>query len=285
MTQQVWTILGVLQWTEKRFSERGIGSPRLDAQLLLAEVLGKDRVYLYTHFDQPLEAEELTKYRGLIQRRLGGEPVAYLVGKKEFRSLELAVDARVLVPRPDTEATVEVVLAALPAEGTARVVDIGTGSGAIALALKKERPELEVVAVDRSPEAAAVARGNAERLGLAVEVVEGDLLAPVAERGPFAVIVSNPPYIPSAEIAGLAPEVRKEPMAALDGGADGLVVIRRLVKDAPALLSEHGALVMEVGAGQAPAVVALFAADGRWEAAMVTKDLAGIERVVAARKK
>src|SRR6185312_17479811 len=132
--------------------------------------------------------------------------------------------------------------------------------------LKKERPELEVVAVDRSPEAAAVARGNAERLGLAVEVVEGDLLAPVAERGPFAVIVSNPPYIPSAEIAGLAPEVRKEPMAALDGGADGLVVIRRLVKDAPAL-------------------VALFAADGRWEAAMVTKDLAGIERVVAARKK
>src|SRR6185312_10796957 len=151
--------------------------------------------------------------------------------------------------------------------------------------LKKERPELEVVAVDRSPEAAAVARGNAERLGLAVEVVEGDLLAPVAERGPFAVIVSNPPYIPSAEIAGLAPEVRKEPMAALDGGADGLVVIRRLVKDAPALLSEHGALVMEVGAGQAPAVVALFAADGRWEAAMVTKDLAGIERVVAARKK
>jgi len=285
VTQQVWTILGVLQWTEKRFSERGIGSPRLDAQLLLAEVLGKDRVYLYTHFDQPLEAEELTKYRGLIQRRLGGEPVAYLVGKKEFRSLELAVDARVLVPRPDTEATVEVVLAALPAEGTARVVDIGTGSGAIALALKKERPELEVVAVDRSPEAAAVARGNAERLGLAVEVVEGDLLAPVAERGPFAVIVSNPPYIPSAEIAGLAPEVRKEPMAALDGGADGLVVIRRLVKDAPALLSEHGALVMEVGAGQAPAVVALFAADGRWEAAMVTKDLAGIERVVAARKK
>jgi release factor glutamine methyltransferase len=285
VTQQVWTILGVLQWTEKRFSERGIGSPRLDAQLLLAAVLGKDRVYLYTHFDQPLEAEELTKYRGLIQRRLGGEPVAYLVGKKEFRSLELAVDARVLVPRPDTEATVEAVLVALPAEGTARVVDIGTGSGAIALALKKERPELEVFAVDRSPEAAAVARGNAERLSLAVEVVEGDLLAPVAERGPFAVIVSNPPYIPSAEIAGLAPEVRKEPMAALDGGADGLVVIRRLVEDAPALLGEHGALVMEVGAGQAPAVVALFAADGRWEAATVTKDLAGIERVVAARKK
>lgn len=288
MTQQVWTILGVLQWTEKRFSERAIGTPRLDAQLLLAEVLGKDRVYLYTHFDQPLEAEELAKYRGLIQRRLAGEPVAYLVGKKEFRSLELAVDARVLVPRPDTEATVEAALACLPAEGAggvARVVDVGTGSGAIALALKKERPDLEVIAVDRSADAAAVARGNAERLGLAVEVVEGDLLAPVAGRGPFAVIVSNPPYVKTGEIAGLAAEVRKEPMAALDGGEDGLVVIRRLVQEAWSLLGEGGALVMEVGAGQAGAVGALLAAAGRWEAAVVTKDLAGIERVVAARRK
>ncbi|HEY2743861.1 MAG TPA: HemK/PrmC family methyltransferase, partial [Polyangia bacterium] len=166
-----WTILAVLQWTEKRFAERRIGSPRLDAQLLLASVLGKDRVHLYTHFDQPLEADELARYRALIQRRLGGESVAYLVGKKEFRSLELAVDARVLVPRPDTEVAVEAALAVLPADGAARVVDVGTGSGAIALALKKERPALEVLAVDRSPDAAAVARNNAERLALAVEIV------------------------------------------------------------------------------------------------------------------
>jgi release factor glutamine methyltransferase len=281
----VWTILSVLQWTEKRFAERSVGSPRLDAQILLADVLQKDRVYLYTHFDQPLGPDELAKYRALIQRRLGGESVAYLVGRKEFRSLELAVDARVLVPRPDTEATVDVALAHLPAEGEARVVDVGTGSGAIALALKKERPTLEVLAVDRSPDAAAVARANADKLGLAVEVVEGDLLAPVAARAPFALIVSNPPYIPSAEIAGLAAEVRKEPLAALDGGPDGLDLIRRLVADAPPLLADGGALVLEVGAGQAPAVVALLAADGRYAPATVTKDLGGIERVVSARRR
>jgi release factor glutamine methyltransferase len=281
----VWTILSVLQWTEKRFADRSVGTPRLDAQLLLADVLQKDRVYLYTHFDQPLGPDELAKFRALIQRRLGGESVAYLVGRKEFRSLELAVDARVLVPRPDTEATVDAALAHLPSAGDARVVDVGTGSGAIALALKKERPGLEVLAVDRSPDAAQVARANADKLGLAIEVVEGDLLAPVAARAPFALIVSNPPYIPSAEIAGLAAEVRKEPLAALDGGADGLDLIRRLVTDAPPLLSDGAALVLEVGAGQAPAVVALFAADGRYAPATVTKDLAGIDRVVAARRK
>ncbi|HEX6837863.1 MAG TPA: peptide chain release factor N(5)-glutamine methyltransferase [Polyangia bacterium] len=281
----MWTVLSVLQWTEKRFAERGLGTPRLDAQLLLADVLHKDRVFLYTHFDQPLGTDELAKYRALIQRRLAGEPVAYLVGKKEFRSLELAVDARVLVPRPDTEATVDAALAHLPAEVAARVVDVGTGSGAIALAIKKERPDVEVWAVDRSADAAAVARANAEKLGLAVEIVEGDLLAPVAAQAPFAVIVSNPPYIPSGDIAALAAEVRKEPMAALDGGSDGLAIVRRLVADAPPLLADGGALVLEVGAGQAPAVSALFAADGRYEPATLTKDLAGIERVVAARKK
>jgi release factor glutamine methyltransferase len=281
----VWTILSVLQWTEKRFGERGLGTPRLDAQLLLAHVLQKDRVYLYTHFDQPLGPDELAKFRGLIQRRLAGESVAYLVGKKEFRSLELAVDGRVLVPRPDTEATVDAALAHLPPDGTGRIVDVGTGSGAIALALKKERPALEVYAVDRSADAAAVARANAEKLGLAVTIVEGDLLAPVAAQAPFALVVSNPPYIPSSEIATLAPEVQKEPRAALDGGADGLAIIRRLVADAPPLLAGGAALVLEVGAGQAAAVAALFAADGRYEAATLSKDLAGVDRVVAARKK
>ena len=143
----MWTILRVLTWTEQRFNERGLGTPRLDAQVLLAHVLQKDRVYLYTHFDQPLQPPELAAFRALIQRRLAGEPVAYLVGTKEFRSLELHVDARVLVPRPDTETLVDVALALVGDEG--RVVDIGTGSGAIALALKQARPALEVLAVDR----------------------------------------------------------------------------------------------------------------------------------------
>jgi release factor glutamine methyltransferase len=279
----VWTILRVLTWTEQRFNERGLGTPRLDAQVLLAHVLQKDRVYLYTHFDQPLQPPELAAYRALIQRRLAGEPVAYLVGTKEFRSLELHVDARVLIPRPDTETIVDVALALVGDEG--RVVDIGTGSGAIALALKHSRPALDVLAVDRSPDAAAVARANAERLALAVEVLEGDLLAPVAARGPFALVVANPPYIPTGDLAALAVEVRREPHTALDGGRDGLDLVRRLVTDAPPLLAPGGALAMEIGAGQAPAVAALFAADGRYAAAEVTQDLGGIERVVAARLK
>jgi len=209
--------------------------------------------------------------------------VAYLVGTKEFRSLELHVDARVLVPRPDTETLVDVALALVGDEG--RVVDIGTGSGAIALAIKHARPALDVLAVDRSPDAATVARANAERLALAVEVVEGDLLAPVAARGPFALVVSNPPYIPTGDIAALAVEVQKEPRAALDGGRDGLDLVRRLIADAPPLLAAGGALALEIGAGQAAAVVARFAADGRYAAAEVTKDLGGVERVVAARLK
>jgi release factor glutamine methyltransferase len=281
----VWTILRVLNWTEQRFGDRGLTSPRLDAQLLLAHVLKRDRIYLYTHFDQPLHPDELAAYRSLIQRRLQGEPVAYLVGKKEFRSLELDVDARVLVPRPDTETLVEAALELLTGASAPRVVDVGTGSGAVALALKKERPDAEVLAVDRSSGAALVARGNAERLGLAVEVLEGDLLAPVAARAPLQLIVSNPPYIPSGEIATLAPEVRREPQLALDGGDDGLVVIRRLLAEAPPLLADGGALAMEVGAGQAPEVAALFVADGRWQAPLIRKDLGGIERVVAARRR
>jgi release factor glutamine methyltransferase len=279
VADETWTILRVLSWTQGRFAERGLGTPRLDAELLLAHALGRDRVGLYTHFDQPLHGDELAKFRELIKRRLAGEPVAYLVGKKEFRSLELSVDARVLVPRPDTETLVEAALA-LVGE-TPRIVDVGTGSGAIALALKAARPGAEVLAVDRSPEAAAVARGNAERLALAVEVLVGDLLAPVA--GPFDLIVSNPPYIPSGEIPSLAPEVQREPRLALDGGPDGLEVIRRLIADAPRLLAPLGALAMEVGAGQAPSVLALLARAG-FASPSTARDLAGIDRVVTARR-
>jgi release factor glutamine methyltransferase len=268
---EAWTILRVLNWTQGRFAERRIASPRLDAEVLLAHILGKDRVGLYTHFDQPLQAAELAAYRELIKRRLQGEPVAYLTGKKEFRSLELHVDAHVLVPRPDTEATVELALA----YGGARIVDVGTGSGAIALALKKALPDSVVFAVDASPEAAAVARANAERLELAVDVVVGDLLAPV--EGDFDLVVSNPPYIPSAEIASLPAEVQREPRLALDGGADGLDVIRRLIDAAK---GRTRALVIEVGAGQAPRVGVLLREAGFGEI-RTQPDLAGIERAVA----
>jgi release factor glutamine methyltransferase len=279
---EIWTILRVLQWTQGRFTERGLATPRLDAEVLLAEVLGRDRVGLYTHFDQPLAPDELAAYRELIKRRLAGEPVAYLVGRREFRSLELRVDARVLVPRPETETLVDVALARLPDGG--RALDVGTGSGAIALALKAARPSAEVVAVDRSAAAAEVARKNAERLGLAVDVRVGDLLAP-AQGAPFDVIASNPPYIATADLPSLPEEVRREPREALDGGADGLAIIRRLIAEAPPLLAPSGTLAMEVGAGQAPAVARLFADAAGWAPAELTRDLAGIERVVAAARK
>jgi release factor glutamine methyltransferase len=282
---EAWTVLKVLGWTQGRFAEADIATARLDAELLLARVLGYDRVGLYTHFDQPLGPEELAAYRALIKRRLGGEPIAYLIGRREFRSLEFEVDSRVLVPRPETEILVEAALAhlgPLPDEDLAtppRAVDVGTGSGAIAIALKAERPDLQMIAIDRSPEAAQVARANAERLGVAIVVREGDLLAPVEGEGALDLIVSNPPYIPTGELATLPPEVKREPRAALDGGRDGLDIIRRLVQAAPRALKVGGALALEVGAGQAQKVAALFADEG-FSSIAIRRDLAGIERVV-----
>src|SRR5206468_2902574 len=167
----------------------------------------------YTGHDRPLGQGERARYRELVARRLGGEPVAYLIGRREFWSLSLAVDARVLVPRPETEHVVEQVLRVLPAQGT--LVDVGTGSGAIALAVRKERPGARVLATEREPGALEVARANAERLALAVEFFAGDLLEPVRTQGPFAVIASNPPYIPTGRLAGLPAEVQAEPRAAL----------------------------------------------------------------------
>jgi len=287
MAEQLWTIQKVLAWTQQRFAERGLATARLDAEVLLAHVIGKDRVFLYTHFEQPLAPEELSSYRELIRRRLAGEPVAYLVGKREFRSLALAVDARVLVPRPDTETAVDVALAELAARPAGApppvVVDVGVGSGAIALALKAARPEARVMATDLSPDAAAVARANAAALGLEVPILDGDLLAPVAREAPFDLVVSNPPYIPTGDLPSLPPEVRREPRLALDGGADGLAVYRRLAREALPLTRPGGAIVVEVGAGQADDVAAIFRQAG-WEAPRATADLAGIARVVSARR-
>jgi release factor glutamine methyltransferase len=278
-----WTILEVVRWTTGRFERQGIASARLDAELLASQAFGRSRVELYMHFDQPLGERELASYRALVERRLGGEPVAYILGRKEFWSLDLVVSDAVLVPRPDTETLVDHALAflrELPGDGRPRrVVDVGTGSGAIALALKRERPEDEVVAVDVSPAALAVARDNALRLGLEVTFVEGDLLAPLVGEPRFDLVVSNPPYIASADIAGLAPEVRAEPRLALDGGADGLAVVRRLAATAAAVLAPGGGLAMEIGAGQAEAVVAILREHG-FAGVGTRADLAGIQRVV-----
>lgn len=277
-----WTLLDVIKWTTARFTERRLDTPRLDAEILVAHALGLSRVQLYVQHDRPLTAAELANIRELIKRRQAGESVAYVVGKKEFWGLELAVDGRVLVPRPDTETLVEEGRARLDEQqaGEERIADIGTGSGAVAVALAKLRPAAALYAVDISPDALAVARANAERLGLPVTFLEGDLDAPLAEHAPFALVVANLPYIPTGELAGLAPEVRAEPRLALDGGADGLDLVRRLVAAAPALLRAGGALALEIGAGQAEATAALLEGAG-FQDIRRRRDLAGVERVVS----
>jgi release factor glutamine methyltransferase len=244
----------------------GCDTPRLDAEVLLAHVLGVDRAALISSPSRPLDPHEARAFMDLAARRRGLEPVAYILGEKGFRRIVLRVDPRVLVPRPETEFVVE---AALSLPAGVRVVDVGTGSGAIALALKEERPDLSVVGTDVSADALDVARGNAERLGLDVEFVEGDLLAGAEADA----VVSNPPYVAAGE--RLPADVLHEPRGALFGGDDGLDVIRRLVvaaRDVPFV-------ALEVGAGQAPAVAALM--EGR--RVKTIRDLAGHERVVVGR--
>jgi release factor glutamine methyltransferase len=266
-----WTTLGVLDWTTQRFTEAGIASARLEAQILLAHVLGCSRVQLYTGFDKPLGDAELAAYRGLIKRRLAGEPVSYLVGETEFWGLPFHVEPSVLVPRPDTETVIEVARAARPDRAAAcRILDLCTGSGVIAISLAREFPAAQVVATELSPEAAALARRNAARNAVAdrVEVRDGDLFAPVAgER--FDLIAANPPYIASPVIATLAAEVRREPRLALDGGADGLVFYDRICGAARDHLVAGGAIVLEHGFDQADAVRARLAAAGFTDIALV----------------
>ena len=275
-----WTVLEVIRWTVARFTERSLETPRLDAELLVAHALGLSRVQLYMQSDRPLVPDELAAIRALIKRRQGGESVAYLVGKKEFWGLDFVVDARVLVPRPDTETLIEEARERLAGVDAPRVADVGTGSGAIALTLAKLFPAGAVFASDVSPAALDVARANGERLGLAVTFAEGDLAAPLAAHAPFSLLAANLPYISSGDLAALPPEVRAEPILALDGGPDGLALVRRLVAAAPALLAAGGVLALEIGAGQAAATAELLSGAG-FSDVRTRRDLGGVDRVVS----
>jgi release factor glutamine methyltransferase len=280
VAEETWTPLRLLNWTQGFFAGKGVDAPRLTAELLLATALGCDRVRLYLDFDKPIGEPELVRYRELVKRRAGGEPTAYLTGAREFFGHRLAVDARVLIPRPETELLAELGLEALPGGGAA--LDLGTGSGALAIALALGRPAAAVTAVDLSPGALEVARANAAALGAAVTFLQGDLYAPLPEGARFDVIVSNPPYVPTGELAGLQREVQREPRLALDGGADGLAVLRRVVTGAPARLAAGGLLLMEMHESHLETLPALCLAAG-FASAEARRDLSGLPRVTLAR--
>lgn len=258
-----------------------LGLTRVDTQLLHLHVLGRapnERAWLVAHDQDELPADVLQQIDQLMRRRLAGEPIAYITGFKEFFGLRLQVDPRVLDPRPDTETLVEWALDLLPKESSARVLDLGTGSGAVALALQHSRPSTQVTAVDASADALAVASANALRLGLPIQCVLSDWMDAVP--GPFALIVSNPPYVAEGDphLAALA----HEPLQALTSGADGLQDIRRIIAQAPSRLIPDGWLLLEHGWDQAPAVQALLQEAG-FEQVQSRQDLAGIARCTGAR--
>jgi release factor glutamine methyltransferase len=280
-----WTIGRLIAWTADFLNKKGAESPRLDAEVMLAHVLDYERVQLYTHFEEIVGDAPRASYRDLVKRRAEGAPVAYLVGRKEFYSLRFDVSPAVLIPRPETEYLVLGFMEAAKGLESPRAADVGTGSGCLAVACAKHHPTVAFTAIDVSPDALAVARKNAERHGVSdrIEFVQGDLLAAVADRPPFDLIVSNPPYIPSGDLAGLEPNVRDyEPWLALDGGLDGLDLIERLAAQAIPLLKPGGRLMMEIGAGQDDDVRAILSGHPEYQILPTVRDLQGHPRVVHA---
>lgn len=292
MTQETsgdtWTVLRLLNWTADFLKRKGSESPRLDAEVLLSHVLKWQRVQLYTRHADEVSERDRTAYRELIKRRAEGSPVAYLVGKKEFFSLPLAVNSDVLIPRPDTETVVVTFLELFKGQDSPLAVDVGTGSGCIPLACVSRHRTARFHAVDLSEAALGVARRNADALKSSDRVTfhHGDLLGPVASLGPFDAIVSNPPYIATATIPTLDVGVRDyEPHLALDGGEDGLRVVSRLIEQAVPLLKVGGHLILEIGSDQELPVRALIGLQPSLELAPTIRDAANHPRVVRAVKR
>ena len=285
--QAAWTVARVLGWATEDLTRRGLrDSPRLDAELLLGHALRVDRVRLIVDAQRPLQEDELARYRELLVRRRRHEPIAYILGEREFYGLRFSVNRHVLIPRPDTETLVNVALARTRERDLhGRALDVCTGSGCVAIAFAKERPTWQVTGSDLSPDALDVARHNALRLGTIwnLDFRRSDLLAEIEREAGFDLIMANPPYVPDAELPTLSPDIRNhEPASALCGGPDGLALIRRLVKAAPQLLAPGGLLALEVGAGQAPRVAKGLMSYG-FSDVQQERDYAGIERVVSGR--
>jgi len=286
---ETWTIGRLLAWTTDYLKRHHADSPRLEAEVLLAHALGCPRIGLYTAFDEEPSEAVRGAFRELVRRRAEGEPVAYLVGYREFYSLKFRVSPAVLIPRPETEMLVLTLLDLVKAAGMTQpaIIDVGTGSGAIALCAAKYLPQARVVAIDASAEALAVARANAADHGLAerIEFLEGDLLAPLAPGEAFDLIVSNPPYVSASEWETLEPDVRNyEPRGALVAGPLGTEVIARLIPQAAERLRPGGHLLLEISPMIHEAVTGLLAAEPRLEPQSTVKDLARHPRVAVARR-
>ncbi len=285
-TREHWPVMALVQWSGDYLRGKGVQEGRLDAEHLLAHVLGLNRLELYLAHDRPVTPDERAAFKPLLLRRAAREPLQHIVGRAAFRELELEVDAGALIPRPETEELVGHVLDRCAGVPGGSALDLGTGSGCIALSLVVEGRFERVVATDVSPEALAVARRNAQRVpgARALELRQGDLFEPV--RGEvFDVIVSNPPYVARRERETLEPEVREhEPEIALYGGEDGLDVARALVAGAPRHLRAGGLLALELGSGQCDAVVALLEATLEFAQVASMRDLSGRPRFVLARR-
>lgn len=288
MNKPVWTIIKILDWTKQYFADRGVENPRLDAEVLLCAVLQCERIKLYMDFERPLTGAELSQYKNYVARRGQHEPLAYILGEKEFMRNSFKVTSATLVPRPETELLVESLIKAaqgLKADGDVKILDIGTGSGAIIVSLLDYLPNAKGVGVDISVDALIVAEENSRRIGVRERAgfMQSDLFSRIPADKKFDIIVSNPPYIPAADIAGLAKDVQKEPRGALDGGADGLDFYRRIISEAMDHMTDEGILAFEVGINQAQVVAELCRKAG-FKATAIRKDYADIERMVFAVK-
>jgi release factor glutamine methyltransferase len=287
-----WTIGRLLTWTADFFKQHGSDTPRLDAEVLLAAARGCQRIELYTAFDQIIDDASRSRFRELVRRRGEGEPVAYLVGHREFFSLRFRVTSDVLIPRPETELLVVQLLDLAKREfsetAELRIADVGTGSGIIAICAAKHLPQAKVTAIDRSPAALAVARENAEQLGVAecVQLINSDLFSGIAVDQKFNIVASNPPYVSEAEFATLSPSVRTfKPSLALVAGARGTEVIEHLAPQAAQRLHPGGWLLLEVSPMIEPAVREIVSASKWFEIGPTLKDSAGQPRVVQAKRK
>jgi release factor glutamine methyltransferase len=280
--QRDWNIKEILEWTTRYFGDRGIQEPRLDADLLLAHALQKDRVFLYTNYDIPVNKEERERFKELIIRRANHEPLAYITGQKEFMSLHFMVNRHVLIPRPETELLVETALELTKRNSFSRIIDVGTGSGCIAVSLAFYLPDAKVDAVDISAEALEAARENALNNGVKIRFIKGNLLEPCLEQEKYDLILANLPYVASCAYEKLEPGIKKyEPKIALEAGEDGMDLYRTLVPQSYELLNGGGYLLFELSPEQVNTALEITSC---FNEVNIIEDLAGKSRLLQARK-